>query len=247
MNRGRRVRSGAPAAGHRAANDPGLYEDLADEWWKPRGAFAPLHWLADSRAALVPIATRSGSRLLDLACGGGLLAPRVQSKGHAHIGIDIGRSATRLSREHGITAVLGDVVHLPFPAASFDVVVAGEMLEHVTDLPGTVAEIGRVLRLGGVLVCDTLADSRRCAFWMVAVGERIGVVPCGVHDPALFVNPQRLQGLCAAVGIDLRVQGLRPSVPNVMAWLLKRREDVTMVSTGSVKMVFQGTGSKVRS
>lgn len=182
--------------------------------------------------------------MLDMACGGGLLAPRVQLRGHRHIGIDIGRSATRLAREHGIEAVMGDVVHLPFPAESFDVVVAGEMLEHVADLSGTVNEIGRVLRPGGVLVCDTLADTRRCAFWMVAVGERVGVVPCGVHDPALFVNPLRLQRLCADVGIDLRLRGLRPSIPNVVAWLLKRREDVAMLPTRSVKMVFQGIGVK---
>ena len=61
----------------RARNDPAQYDDLADAWWDPHGGFAMLHWLAAARARLVPDATRPDSLLLDLACGGGLLAPHV--------------------------------------------------------------------------------------------------------------------------------------------------------------------------
>lgn len=225
-------------------NDPGLYDDLADEWWKPRGAFAPLHWLATSRAALVPQADRSGSVLLDLGCGGGLLAPRILAKGHHHVGADIGASATRISRSHGIDVVRSDVAALPFASGTVDVVVAGEILEHVHDLEGVVAEIGRVLRPNGVLICDTLADTRRCAFWLVTVGERLPVVPRGVHDPALFVDPARLQRMCADVGIELEVNGLRPTVMHLLPWLFRRRDEVVMRPCRSVAMVYQGFGVK---
>jgi 2-polyprenyl-6-hydroxyphenyl methylase/3-demethylubiquinone-9 3-methyltransferase len=227
-----------------APNDPRLYDRLAGEWWKPRGAFAPLHWLATARAELVPPADRPGSMLLDLACGGGLLAPRVADKGHRHVGIDIGDAATRVSRCCGIDVVRGDVGALPFASATFDVVVAGEIFEHVDDLRRVVTEVGRVLRPGGLLVCDTLADTRRCAFWLVTVGERLPVVPRGIHDRALFVDPERLRALCADVGIDIALSGLRPTVSHVVPWLVGRRREVVMRRTGSLGMVYQGVGVK---
>ncbi len=227
-----------------APNDPVLYDHLADEWWKPHGAFAPLHWLATARAELVPPAERPGSRLLDLACGGGLLAPRVAPKGHQHLGVDIGESTTRISRDQGIAVARSDVRSLPFAAESIDVVVAGEIFEHVEDLEAVIAEIARVLRPGGVLVCDTLADTRRCAFFLVTLGERLPVVPRGIHDPALFVAPGRLQRLCADVGITLTVFGVRPTVSHIAPWLLRRRAEVTMRRTRSLGMVYQGVGVK---
>jgi 2-polyprenyl-6-hydroxyphenyl methylase/3-demethylubiquinone-9 3-methyltransferase len=228
----------------RAANDPGLYDDLADEWWKPHGVFGPLHWLASARADVVPVASRPRSVLLDLACGGGLLAPHIVGKGHHHVGVDLGVSTTHLAQAHGVDAVRGDVLLLPFASSSVDVVVAGEIFEHVSDLARVVDEIGRVLRPGGTLVCDTLADTRRCAFLLVTAGERVGVAPRGVHDPALFVNPDRLRRLCAGAGIELTLRGLRPSIPQVLAWLVHRRDVVEMRPTRSLRMVFQGVGVK---
>lgn len=227
-----------------APNDPLLYDHLADEWWKPHGAFAPLHWLATARADLVPPAERPGSKLLDLACGGGLLAPRVAPKGHHHLGVDIGDSTTRISRDRGIAVARGDVRSLPFAAQSIDVVVAGEIFEHVDDLEAVITEIGRVLRPGGVLVCDTLANTRRCAFLLVTVGERLPVVPRGIHDPALFVAPDRLRRLCANAGISLSVFGIRPTVAQLVPWLLRRRPEVAMRRTRSLGMVYQGVGVK---
>jgi 2-polyprenyl-6-hydroxyphenyl methylase/3-demethylubiquinone-9 3-methyltransferase len=225
-------------------NDPRLYDELAHEWWRPRGAFAPLHWLATARAALVPPPSRPGAYLLDLACGGGLLAPHVAHLGYHHLGIDIGASATHVAREHGIAVIRGDVQQLPIASATIDVVVAGEIFEHVRDLERMVAEIGRVLRPGGTLVCDTLADTRRCAFLLVTVGERLPVVPRGIHDPALFVAPSRLRQLCATHGIDLAVHGIRPSIPQTLAWLAHRRDTVAMRPTRSTRIVYQGLGVK---
>lgn len=67
-------------------NDPRQYDDLAGEWWRPDGAFAMLHWLAEARAALVPPATRLDALLVDLGCGAGLLAPHLVGKGYRHVG-----------------------------------------------------------------------------------------------------------------------------------------------------------------
>jgi 2-polyprenyl-6-hydroxyphenyl methylase/3-demethylubiquinone-9 3-methyltransferase len=228
----------------RPPNDPGLYDDLAEEWWKPRGAFAPLHWLAAARGALLPLAQRPGSVLLDLACGGGLLAPHVRDKGHRHLGVDVGVGATRIARTRGVDAVRGDVASLPLATGSVDVVVAGEIFEHVADLGAVLDEVARVLRPGGVLVCDTLADTRRCSFLLVTLGERLPVVPRGIHDPRYFVGAPRLQRLCRERGIDLAVRGVRPRVAHVVAWLLRRREDVGLRPVRSTGIVYQGIGVK---
>ncbi|HEX7095581.1 MAG TPA: methyltransferase domain-containing protein, partial [Acidimicrobiales bacterium] len=146
----------------RPRNDPRQYDDLAAEWWRPRGAFCALHWLAAARAELVPAAAREGAVLLDVACGGGLLAPHVATKGYRHVGVDIGACATQIAREHGVVAVRGDVLRLPLAEETADVVVAGEILEHVPDPDALVAEAARVLRPGGVFVCDSLADTKLC-------------------------------------------------------------------------------------
>ena len=227
----------------RPRNDPLQYDDLAAEWWRPRGAFEALHWLAAARAELIPPPTSPRDVLLDVACGGGLMAPHVH--GYRHVGVDIGRRAVEISRSKGIEVVRGDAARLPFADESVRVVVAGEVFEHVPDLEAVVQEIGRVLSPGGTLVCDTLADTRLCKLLLVDVAERLpGVAPPGIHDPALFVVPAHLQELCDKAGIDLRVRGLRPIVTDALLWQLRLRRDVRMVPMRWTGVVYQGQGVK---
>jgi 2-polyprenyl-6-hydroxyphenyl methylase/3-demethylubiquinone-9 3-methyltransferase len=233
-----------PAPPRRARNDLRQYDDLAAEWWRPRGEFAALHWLARARGALIPPAPSDGAALLDVGCGGGLLAPHVPPD-YRHVGVDLSETALAVAARHGVEPVRADVAALPFEDGAFDVVVAGEVLEHVTDLDAVVAEACRVLRPGGVLVCDTIADTRFARLTLVTIGERVpGGPPLHCHDPALFVAPERLRALCVAHGVDLRLRGLRPSVPQFAAFLLGRRDDVTMVPTRPLNGVIQGLGRK---
>ncbi|MCU1459054.1 MAG: 2-polyprenyl-3-methyl-5-hydroxy-6-metoxy,4-benzoquinol methylase [Actinomycetia bacterium] len=228
----------------RERNDPRQYDDLAHEWWDPGGAFCALHWLAAARAALVPEAAAPGALLVDVGCGGGLTAPHLAGKGYRHIGVDIGAQAARIAREHGVVAVQADAHRLPIASGVADVVVAGEILEHVVDLDAVVAEVARILRPGGLLVIDTLADTRLCKLLMVTIAERARVAPYGIHDPALFVDPDRLVRLCATGGIALRVHGLRPALGQGLAWLAGRRVDVQMLRTRFTNVVYQGVGVK---
>src|SRR6187551_640649 len=191
-------------------NDPRQYDDLAGEWWRPGGHFEILHWLAAARGALVPAAARPEAVLVDAGCGGGLLAPHVQRLGYRHVGVDLRRSGLEQSASRGVTPVTGDVTALPLADGAADVVVAGEILEHVTDLPGTVAELCRVLRPGGLLVLDTINSTRLGRFVLITLGERFGAAPVGIHDPELFVDPGDLTVLCAKNGVRLQVRGLRP-------------------------------------
>ncbi|GAB3231146.1 bifunctional 3-demethylubiquinone 3-O-methyltransferase/2-octaprenyl-6-hydroxy phenol methylase [Glycomyces halotolerans] len=226
-------------------NDPALYDRLADQWWKPRGRFAMLHWLAAARAEMIPAASRRGAVLVDLGCGAGLLAPHVDGKGYRHIGVDVSAVSLRQAADHGVESVLGDVAAVPLADGCADVVVAGEILEHVPDLPGVVAEACRLLRPGGLLVIDTLADTAVCRWLAIGLAERVpGLAPRGVHDPALLVDREVLVRECAGHGVDLELRGIRPSIRDLFAWLLRRRSSVRMVPVSTTAVLFQAWGRK---
>jgi len=228
-----------------APNDPALYERLADQWWRPRGVFAMLHWLAAARAALVPPAAESGAVLVDLGCGAGLLAPHLAGSGYLHVGVDLSRSALRQAAEHGVAAVRGDVAAVPLADGCADVVVAGEILEHVPDLPGAVAEACRILRPGGLLVIDTLAATALCRWLAIGVAERVPrVATRGVHDPALLVDRDVLVDECARHGVDLDLRGIRPSMIDMALWMAHRRSAVRMVPVATTAVLFQAWGTK---
>ncbi|HWD64490.1 MAG TPA: bifunctional 2-polyprenyl-6-hydroxyphenol methylase/3-demethylubiquinol 3-O-methyltransferase UbiG [Solirubrobacteraceae bacterium] len=232
-----------PSVPRRARNDLRQYDDLADQWWDPQGAFCSLHWLAEARGRLIPPAPASGGQLLDVGCGGGLLAPHVH--GYHHVGVDLSPTALAVAAEHGVEGVEADVAALPFADSSFDVVVAGEILEHVTDLPGTVADALRVLKPGGAFICDTINSTRLARLVLVTIGEHVrGGPPPACHDPELFVNPRELQRLCAAGNVQLSVHGLRPASLQFLAFQLHRRQSVDMVRSRSLAAVYQGFGTK---
>jgi 2-polyprenyl-6-hydroxyphenyl methylase / 3-demethylubiquinone-9 3-methyltransferase len=226
-----------------ARNDPKQYDRLAGEWWKPRGSFAALHWLADCRADLVPPPPRRGMTLVDIGCGGGLLAAHLHA--YRHVGIDLSAPSLRVAASHGVVPLQADATALPLRDHVADVVVAGELFEHVSDLPQVIAEIARVLRPDGVLVFDTINHTLWSRVSLVVVGERIpGGPPAKIHDPSLFVRPSRLGDLLGGHGFRVRVRGLRPSVRDYVAFLLGRRESVRMLPTRSLASLYQGVGRK---
>jgi 2-polyprenyl-6-hydroxyphenyl methylase / 3-demethylubiquinone-9 3-methyltransferase len=232
-------------AGGRRRNDPAQYDELVDEWWRPSGEFAALHWIAASRAEHIPAAERPDAVLVDLACGGGLMAPHVGRLGYRHVGVDIGLRGLELARDHGVTPVRGSVLAVPLVDGCADVVVAGEILEHVEDDVGVLAECARLLRPGGTLVLDALAAGRLSVLINVHLLERLpGGPPPGLHDPALFVDRERLLAAADRLGLDLRLVGLRPSLRDAIAWKLGRRTTVRMKPIRSTAVVFAGYGRK---
>ncbi|MEO6122492.1 MAG: class I SAM-dependent methyltransferase, partial [Ilumatobacteraceae bacterium] len=115
----------------RARNDIGQYDDLRHEWTKPDGAFAALHWLAVSRRSLIPATISPSEIVVDLGCGGGLTCDGEDR--YVHVGIDLVTSALETARSRGVQVVRGDVAALPVADDCAAVVVAGEILEHVSD------------------------------------------------------------------------------------------------------------------
>lgn len=240
------LRSPTATATRRPRNDVGQYDDLADEWWKPDGEFAALHWLARARSTLVPPTPSPSALLLDLGCGGGILAAHLE--GYVHIGVDLSASALHVAVGKGLLPVQADVRQLPIRSGVSDVVVAGELFEHVAELEAAVAEVARVAQPGGVVVIDTINDTHWARLSLVTLGERLpGGPPRRIHDPDLFVAPGRLAELFARHGVGLRVRGLRPSVVDYLRFLIHRRGPVRMLSTRSLSALYQGLGRKAAS
>src|SRR3954465_6443995 len=226
-------------------NDPAQYDELVDEWWRPSGEFAALHWSAASRAEHSPPAPGPGAVLVDLACGGGLMAPHVARLGYRHVGVDLGVPGLRLARDHGVLPVRGSVLAVPLADGCADVVVAGEILEHVEDDVGVLAECARLLRPGGTLVLDGLASGRLSRLVAVRLAEKVpGGPPPGIHDPRLFVDRERLLAAADRMGLDLELVGLRPSVREAIAWKFGRRKLVRMKPIRSSAVIFAGYGRK---
>ncbi len=226
-------------------NDIHQYDVLVDEWWRNSGAFAMLRWIAAARAALVPAATRPGAVLVDLACGGGLLAPYVAALGYRHIGVDMTASALSVAREHGVTTVRADVMAVPLADGCADAVSAGEILEHVTEPSTVVSEACRLLRPGGTLVLDTINATMAARFVAVTLGERVtGIAPKGIHDPRLFVRPEVIVNECARHGVTINVRGVRPAAGQLLRWLVTRTGDVRLVPFASPAVLYQAWGVK---
>ncbi len=229
----------------RARNDPAQYDDLLDDWWAPRGAFAMLHWIAAARARLVPVARSADAVLVDVACGGGLMGPHVARLGYRHVGVDLSHGSLAVAAGHGVAPLRGLAEHLPLPDAVADVVVAGEVLEHVPDPDAVLADAVRVLRPGGTLVIDTIARTWWGRFSSITVAERIpGGPPARLHDGDLFVDRDRLVRRAATLGVDLTLTGLRPRATDYARWVAGRRPDVRMVPTRSTAGLFQAHGRK---
>jgi 2-polyprenyl-6-hydroxyphenyl methylase/3-demethylubiquinone-9 3-methyltransferase len=226
-------------------NDLGQYDELADEWWKPAGGFAMLHWLAASRAEHVPPAPHPDAVLVDLACGGGLMAPHVARLGYRHVGVDLGLAGLQVARDHGVAPVRGSVLAVPLADGCADVVLAGEVLEHVEDDGQVIAECARLLKPGGTLVIDAIARTRLADLVAVRIMERVpGGPPPGIHDPALFVDRARLLATADRAGLDLRLVGIRPSVRDLIAWRRGRRQGVRMRTLPLTTVLFAGYGRR---
>jgi 2-polyprenyl-6-hydroxyphenyl methylase/3-demethylubiquinone-9 3-methyltransferase len=198
-----------------------IYELSAQEWWNDRdGPMAPLHWMTPVRFDYFARAAGSlaGRDVLDLGCGGGLLAERFATAGARVVGIDPLTACCRAAATHARAAALpiryvqmaGE--RLALADNSFDVAVAADVLEHVNDLPRVIAEVGRVLRPGGTFVFDTINRTWLSRLVLVWLGERVlKVVPCGTHDPARFIRPAELRARLTAAGMRLRqTRGLGP-------------------------------------
>ena len=179
-----------------------------DGWWDPRcRAFASLRSVSAFRLALLRRwlpAGWQGRTVVDLGCGGGLLAVPLAEAGARVVGVDLARRALQDARRREVSAFLplvADLASVPVAAGCADLVLLADVLEHVADPAAAVAEAARLLRPGGSLFVNTIHRTLRSRLFAIVLGEGLGFIPRGTHVWRQFVRPDELDRMAAAVGL----------------------------------------------
>jgi 2-polyprenyl-6-hydroxyphenyl methylase/3-demethylubiquinone-9 3-methyltransferase len=197
---------------------------LAAAWWDPHGSFAPLHRFNPARLAFIreqclrrfgrderARAPFAGLRLIDIGCGGGLLAEPMARLGFEVTGIDaapenIAAAAAHAARAHltiDYRATTAEAV-LASDRAPFDVVLNMEVIEHVADPAAFLRDCARLLAPGGVMILATLNRTAK-AFALAKIGAEhvLRWVPAGTHDWRRFLTPAEIRGFLHGEGLDI--------------------------------------------
>ncbi len=188
------------------------FDAAAPRWWDPDGEFRPLHDLNPARLDYVEArAGLAGKQVLDVGCGGGLLAEGMARRGARVLGIDLAPEALAVARLHAAESGLAleyrqvAVEELAESApAAFDVVTCLEMLEHVPDPARVVAALARLVRPGGHVVLSTINRNAK-AFALAIVGAEylMRLLPMGTHRYARLIRPSELSRWARAAGLEL--------------------------------------------
>ncbi|MBA2674069.1 bifunctional 2-polyprenyl-6-hydroxyphenol methylase/3-demethylubiquinol 3-O-methyltransferase UbiG [Ramlibacter sp.] len=188
------------------------FSDLAHRWWDPDSEFRPLHQINPLRLdwinGLVPLA---GQRVVDIGCGGGILADSMARKGAEVLGIDLAGKALKVAQLHALEAGTTGVQYREVSAealaqeqpGSFDVVTCMEMVEHVPDPSSVVRACAELAKPGGWVFFSTINRNPK-AFLFAIVGAEyvLNMLPRGTHEYLKFIRPSELAGWCRAAGLD---------------------------------------------
>jgi len=189
------------------------FDAVASGWWDPEGPFRPLHDLNPARLKYVADRTSlDGTAIVDVGCGGGILAESLARKGGQVTGIDVAKRVLATARLHlhesGLDVDYRRITVEELAAESpgaFDVVTCMEMLEHVPDPPSIVRSIHQLLKPGGQAFFSTL-NRTPLAFLLGIVGaEHIArLLPRGTHRYDRFIRPSELGAWVRAAGLQLQ-------------------------------------------
>ena len=186
------------------------FRSAASRWWDPEGEMRPLHELNPVRRACVERSgALAGRAVVDVGCGGGLLAEAMAAKGARVVGLDLADELLSVARLHALeSGVQVDYrlesaeAHVADHAGRYDVVTCMEMLEHVPDPGAVVAALGALVRPGGDVFVSTLNRTPR-AYVMAILGAEyvLRLLPAGTHTYAKFIRPSELAAWARAAGL----------------------------------------------
>ena len=204
--------------------DVARFSAIAAEWWDPTGKFKPLHRLNPLRLTYIrdevckrlgrdPLAPNalSGLRVVDIGCGGGLLAEPIARMGATVVGVDASEKNIKTAATHA--AETGTTVDyrattaeaLAASGEKFDVVLAMEVIEHVADVPLFLKSLSDLLAPGGVLFLATLNRTPK-SFALAIVGAEyiLRWLPRGTHNWRQFLRPSELNAAVRTYGLSVR-------------------------------------------
>jgi 2-polyprenyl-6-hydroxyphenyl methylase/3-demethylubiquinone-9 3-methyltransferase len=201
----------------------------AAEWWDPRGAFRTLHEINVLRLDYIAQRTLlAGARVLDVGCGGGLLAEGLAARGAEVLGIDMAPENVAAAAEHARQSRLAidyrciDVDELAATATSdFDAVTCLEMLEHVPEPSHVVAACARVLRPGGTAFFSTVNRNLK-SFALAILGAEyvLRMLPRGTHEYRKLIRPAELAQACRRANLEVtEITGLHFNPVTQSYWL----------------------------
>jgi len=188
------------------------FSKLAHRWWDPAGEFRPLHEINPLRLDwIAQHASLEGAAVLDVGCGGGILAEAMARRGAKVTGIDLSEKALTVAQLHLLESKL-DVEYQSVSAedyaaahaGKFDLVTCMELLEHVPEPGAMVAACARLVRPGGQVFFSTINRNPKSYLFAVVGAEYVlGLRPKGTHDYMRFIKPSELSRWSREAGLRI--------------------------------------------
>jgi 2-polyprenyl-6-hydroxyphenyl methylase / 3-demethylubiquinone-9 3-methyltransferase len=206
------------------------FSELAHRWWDPQSEFRPLHEINPLRLdwiqSHVPL---SGKRVLDVGCGGGILADAMARKGAQVLGIDLASKALKVAQLHALEAgtpgveyreVSVEALAAEQPGA-FDVVTCMEMLEHVPDPGSVVRACSQLVKPGGWVIFSTInRNPKAFVFAILGAEYLLNLLPRGTHEYLKFIRPSELAAFSRSAGLQLvQTRGIQYNPITRRYWL----------------------------
>lgn len=211
------------------------FSQLAHRWWDAGSEFKPLHDINPLRLTWIDrLAEVRGKRVVDVGCGGGILAEAMAGLGAEVTGIDLSEKAIKVARLHLLESGLQVEYLLESAEAladerpeSYDLVTCMEMLEHVPDPASTVAACARLAKPGGWVFFSTLNRNPKSYLFAIVGAEYIlDLLPRGTHDWARFIKPSELAAHARKAGLEpVQIMGMTYN-PLTKVYRLERDTDV---------------------
>ncbi len=211
------------------------FSDLAHRWWDPTSEFRPLHEINPLRLewihARVPL---TGKRVVDIGCGGGILAESIAKKGATVTGIDLSEKALKVAELHSLesgVAVRYELIAAEELAAreagQYDVVTCMEMLEHVPDPAAIVKACATLVKPGGQVFFSTLnRNPKSYLFAIIGAEYLLRLLPRGTHDYAKFITPAELSQYSRNAGLEVQAMKGMSYNPFTKIYSLNQDTDV---------------------
>jgi len=189
------------------------FSELAHRWWDPSSEFRPLHEMNPVRLEWIDsLAALAGKAVLDVGCGGGILAESMARKAARATGIDLAAKPLGVARLHALEVGVDNLEYLEIAAedlaaqrpGSYDVVTCMEMLEHVPTPSSVVQACATLVRPGGWVFFSTLnRNPKSFLFSIVGAEYLLQLLPKGTHEYARFIRPSELARWCRDAGLTL--------------------------------------------